>query len=41
MASSVSVWVSVAISPSFISCLMTSAAGTPIVSATSLTVAPD
>ncbi len=41
MASSESVWVRVAISPSSISFLMTSGGGTPSDSATSLTVAPD
>ena len=41
MASSESVWVSVAISPSSISFLMTSARESPSDSATSLTVAPE
>ncbi len=41
MASSDSVWVSVAISPSSISFLITSGADSPSDSATSLTVAPD
>ena len=40
-ASSVSVWVSVAISPSCISFLITSGTGTPRYSATSLTVEPE
>src|SRR5262249_2951624 len=39
--SSVRVWVSVAISPSFIKALITSAAERPRLSATSLTVAPE
>ena len=41
MASSVSVLVSVAISPRVMSFLMTSGTGTPRYSATSLTVEPD
>ncbi len=41
MASSASVWVSVAISPSCISFLMTSGIATPRYSATSLTVEPE